>query len=104
MTVIRLTTGEFVETGCIFDGHLGHYIGQEVIRLAACLGWTDSQAIFWADHYPDLPDRIILWVWDDAVDSAVTYLNSLTPDGYSYGCHDGEFFLLSDEEWEDTDY
>ena len=36
-----------------------------------------------------------------ASEEAEEYLNSICPDGYSFGWHDGEFFLMDAEWWEE---
>ncbi len=39
----------------------------------------------------------------DAADEAEVWLNAtVAPEGYSFGWSDGEFFLWSDQDWEDT--
>jgi hypothetical protein len=39
----------------------------------------------------------------DGAEDAEQWLNDFAaPDGYSFGWHEGEFFLWSDEQWEES--
>ena len=76
-------------TGCYVAGHHGMYGGNEVMVLAKDLGWTGKVTGPYDDDY--LVD----------LDEAETWLNEhVTEEGYSFGWHDGEFFLMSQEDWQ----
>lgn len=88
------------DAGCWVAGRHGHYAMPGVIEIALAYGWADEQASGIAQRYPDLSesDQDAL---SDTVDDAEQWLNShVAPQGFSFGWHDGEFFLWSDSEWE----
>lgn len=90
-----------LEPGCWVDGHWGRYGTGRVIELAVSLGWPDEEARALLDNSPSSPpdfDDESYEISQDAED----YLNSIAPEGFSFGWFDGEFFLLSDFQWEDT--
>jgi hypothetical protein len=90
--------------GCWIDGHWGHYSGARLIQIAEAYRWNDEMAISMAQSYMgsggDIPNGALVEFYD-LVDEAENYLNTIAPEGYSFGWRDGEFFLLSNEEWED---
>lgn len=105
------------DAGCYVDGHWGQYavahaveraqefgygsdglIGaDEVIRIAAkhlaSMGPSTSEPLTDSEY-----ERLM-----DASDEVTDWLNvNVAPDGYSFGWHDGEFFLGSAEWWEES--
>lgn len=96
--------------GCWIDGHWGHYSGARLIQIATSAGWDDTDAFAAAERYmknePELDeDGVDLQyehIWD-AADEAEVWMNEhIAPEGYSFGWHDGEYFLWKDSEWEET--
>lgn len=80
------------DAGCWIDGHYGIYATERVLSIAKDLDWPVSGDI-------DINDVDQLF---DATDEAVDWMNkNVAPEGFSFGWHDGEFFLWSDEEWEE---
>lgn len=77
------------ETGLVVDGVHGIYAEAIVVTMAKDLGW-DGPA--W-----DVDD----WERQWSVDEATEWLNEChAAAGYSFGWHEGDFFYLSDDEWE----
>lgn len=98
------------QIGCWIGGSWGHYSGARLIQIAVAHGWRDSGALTVADRYmagtpildEDGEDLEWEYLWD-AVDEAEVFLNeSVAPEGCSFGWHDGEFYLWSDDEWENV--
>lgn len=101
--------------GCWVDGHWGVYGVTRVIDIATGHGWdgvtaTHQEAI---DCYSGDRDTCEGAVYGcgcpgivvDLADGAEQWLNdNCAPDGYSFGWHDGEFFLWSDESWSEESY
>jgi hypothetical protein len=92
-------TGESDDDGnpcvaaCIFDSHRGQYIYGAVVALAIQYGykpevarktWTDAEA----------GEDVV-----EAADDAEEFLNEMTPDGYSFGWSDGDYFLANEAWW-----
>jgi hypothetical protein len=86
--------------GCIFDGHRGQYIYGAIVALAIQYGYKPERLNVngahnrkpWGDREAD--DYVI-----ETADDAEVYLNTLVPDGYSFGWSDGEYFLANDAWW-----
>lgn len=86
--------------GCWVDGHWGHYGVLRMIEIAdeyGCPLTDDDRALmsaydkgeqYDADEFYSLADEIEGWMnaW-------------LAPEGYSFGWSDGEFFLMSNQDW-----
>jgi hypothetical protein len=88
------------DSGCWVAGHHGHYASAIVIETALNYGWHDTQAAEIAARYPELTEHE-QDVLNDVVNDAEQWLNEhIAPEGYSFGWHDGEFFLWTTEEWE----
>lgn len=97
------------DAGCWIDGHWGQYATAHMVLRASELGYADAEVIELANRKlgsmypapgPDLADEEEESLYD-ASDEVEQWLNeNVTPEGYSFGWHDGEFFLWSDEEWE----
>lgn len=85
------------DAGCWIDGHWGHYANQRLLAIASCYGFRYAPIDF---ENPD-EDTFEAICWE--ADRAEEWLNdNITPDGFSFGWHDGEFFLWSNEDWEQT--
>lgn len=103
--------GTVIETGCYVDGHWGHYAGAHMIMRATEFGYSDEQAIELAQRRlnemfphdgPGLDDDEYE-VFSDCIDDAEAWLNDhAAPEGYSFGWFDGEFYLWSNEDWEQS--
>lgn len=95
------------DAGCWIDGHWGRYAITNLLAIAESEGWPGmdaelasaircNDAEFCSDSC--CCQEIIV----SAADEAEAWMNAnLAPAGYSFGWHDGEFFLWSDESWED---
>jgi hypothetical protein len=118
--VYRLEEKEVVkatpdEAGCWIDGHWGQYGPARLVQLAIAYGWDDEEASELATkHLASMGPSDDEGLTDDeyealvghggAADDAEDFLNeSVAPDGYLFGWHDGEFFLWSNEDWEVED-
>lgn len=68
------------------DSSGGHHNEKEVVRLALKQGWQDGEAMaaLEEDWQASDPDH-----WNDILDDAVDFLNSVAPAGYVYGNTDG---------------
>ena len=95
--------------GCWIDGHWGQYGPARLIELAAEHGYADAEAIDLATrHLASIGPSDAPGLDDDeaealfyASDAAEEWLNSFAaPDGFSFGWHDGEFFLWDAASWE----
>lgn len=117
MTVrtVTLTTGDVAETGCWIAGHWGWRGSLRLIEIAEGFDFdqklTDDdrramQAVDDGDDTFVTSDGTISdpfeWVSGQGglADDAEAWLNKIAPEGWSFGWHDGEFFLWSDEDWE----
>lgn len=98
--------------GCFIDGHWGQYAIARVVEIARDLGWDDAEGIDIATrHLASAGPFAALDISDeehgvlvDAADDAERWLNDhVAPKGFSFGWYDGEFFLWSDESWEEMD-
>ena len=106
----RLLPGD---SGCYVDGHWGQYGIAHMITRAEDMGYNDAEVIRIADKHLA---SMITWgsagkepLTDDeyeimlcSSDEVEEWLNeNVAPEGYSFGWWDGEFFLWSDEQWEE---
>ena len=100
------------DAGCWVDGHTGQYGIARMILIAEGLGYVDEAArmpfatldcvSLARRHYygSDISDEEVENM-HQAADDVESWLNAnAAPDGYSFGWHDGEFFLQSDEWWQ----
>ena len=88
MTTVLLTNGVECETGCYVDGHwgwrgIGHMIDQARVMLP---GVELERPVDDADGFD--PDYAV-----ECSDTAEEALNAVTPEGFMWHWHDGEFFL-----------
>jgi hypothetical protein len=91
------------DAGCLIDGHHGWHAHAIMIRLAESYGYqlTAPVSVIVA-AYERTGDGMYVDVVTDVMDSAEAWLNEhVAPDGYSFGWHDGEFFLQSVEWWQE---
>lgn len=91
------------DAGCWIAGHWGHYGSAHVIRIAARYGYPDLQLYSIAERYLHasafMSAELCEAVYEGA-EHAERWLNeNAAPDGYSFGWHEGEFFLWPDEVW-----
>lgn len=91
-----------MQPGCYVDGHWGRYGTGRVIELAEEFGWDDPEALDFLlrtkESPPDFTDESY-----ELSQAAEDWLNeNVAPEGFSFGWYDGEFFLWSAQDWEDT--
>lgn len=106
-------------SGCWLEGSRGWRASAALVRIAHDYGMTlteDDLAIL--DAYEDgTTDSLTLSTGEtvdpaecvigqgEMADQAEEWLNDhVAPAGYMFGWHDGEFFLWSDDQWEDESY
>jgi hypothetical protein len=98
------------DAGCYVDGHWGQYAVAHMINRAEEFGYDDAEVISLADRHiasigSDSPPGITddeHEVMTEASDDVEQWLNeNVAPDGYSFGWHEGEFFLWSTAQWEE---
>ena len=96
------------DAGCWVDGHWGQYGGARLVDLAEGLGYGDMYVIGLAHKHlasmgPSTSDGLTDEEYEilaDAGDEVTDWLNAnVAPEGYSFGWHDGEYFLWSEETW-----
>lgn len=87
------------DAGCWIDGHWGHYAPGRLISIALAYGLPDPDGMF-TRTVEDYNDNYSEFIWDVAMD-AEDWLKQKAPEGYRFGWYDGEFFLWSDEQWEE---
>ena len=96
--------------GCYVDGHWGQYANARMVEVAEGFGYADPDVIHLAKaklasmmpsdspRLTDSQEEALI----DASDRVESWLNeNVAPEGYAFGWYDGEFFLESDEWWED---
>ena len=91
----------YLEPGCYIDGHWGRYGTGRLIEIAVEFGWKDFEALALLANSPSSPpdfDDDSFAISLDAED----YLNSIAPEGFSFGWFEGEYFLWSQQDWEDN--
>lgn len=108
------------DAGCWIDGHWGQYATARLVQIAAGYGFrgdavedpeADLARIARA-HLASIGPSDSEGISDDehetlvyGADDAEAWLNAhVAPEGFSFGWHDGEFFLWSDETWEEDAY
>jgi len=113
----------WAELGCWIDGHWGQYGPDRLVSIAVMHGWDvspdDDELVLMAQArlddigtgrtaFEELCEKHGL-VEDHALECIVSlsedaeqYLNDQCPDGYSFGWHDGEFYLWDDDDWKET--
>src|SRR6266704_4844287 len=97
------------DAGCYVDGHWGQYAVAHMINRAEEFGYNNAEVIALADRHiasmgpSDAPGLTVdeYWALNDASDEVEQWLNeNIAPEGYSFGWHEGEFFLWNTEQWE----
>lgn len=122
--MIQMTNGDWVNPGCHVEGWWGQYAADRVVVLAHQCGWDSgdrravqycvgrieyvaSQDSSWEAEFPDGYELVYADQVDCLEQAATDYLNSLlptNPDGtqsHLWGWHEGEYYLLTIEEWEE---
>jgi hypothetical protein len=112
------------DAGCWIDEINGWESHAIVAEMAMGLGWLKGQSRkdtmyqrgeiraiirayrsgsettrFRTAEIDDVPGQMINQA--GIADQATDYLNTLAPEGYSFGWHDGSLFLMSDEWWQE---
>jgi len=96
------------DAGCWIDGRQGQYATPTLVQIAQAHGW--GQEVGEGTDY-DLSNQ---WIRGKELtntevekvismaDEAEVWLNeNVAPEGFQFGWYEGEFFLWSDEQWED---
>lgn len=108
---MNITKATPEDAGCYVDGHWGQYGVAHMVKRAQEFGFDDdAEVVGIADRHLASMSRFAEPISDDehetlmwASDEVENWLNEhVAPEGYSFGWNDGEFFLWSDEEWEQT--
>ncbi len=112
------------DAGCWIDGHWGQYATARLIEIAAAHGWADDCTYDYdkpgvedertatelaSAHLASIGPSSSAGITDseheyliEASDAAEEWLNQhVAPEGFSFSWYDGEFFLWSDETWEE---
>lgn len=109
------------DAGCWIDGHWGQYGVARMVKIAADHGYVDEAAqppfatldvvacassvlrsIGPSEHEATDDEWNCL---DEACDDVEAWMNEhVAPEGFSFGWHDGEFFLQSQEWWAEESY
>lgn len=109
-TVKRATAAD---AGCWVDGHYGQYAVAIMVSVATQCGFADDELALIAarhlasmaapsDSSSQLTDTEAEYLFDSS-DRVESWLNEhVAPAGYLFGWHDGEFFLASDDWWQET--
>lgn len=107
MNDIQVERVGFDQAGCWVEGSRGWYAQPLVVRIAIGRGMEVSEADLsvlsryeCGDHELDAMETV-----SDLVDDAEAWLNEhVAAEGYSFGWHDGEFFLWADADWQDNSF
>jgi hypothetical protein len=121
MNITPITVASPSDAGCWIDGHWGQYGIARMIEIAAGLGYVDpatSPPFAQADiveiatrkmaacarpgveDISDDEEEQLSWTADDVE----AWMNdNCAPEGFSFGWFDGEFFLWSDTQWEESE-
>ena len=99
------------DAGCYVDGHWGIYGVAHMVARAQEWGYGDAEVIDLASRHlasmgPSREDGLADnedWTLTDASDEIEEWLNTnVAPEGYQFGWHEGEFFLQSDQWWNEA--
>ena len=97
MSIERLTSDA---EGCWVEGWRGRYAMEAVVHVLHAMGFPlthDEDLIL--HGWEDLDDGLEAIV--ELSDKAITWANdNLAPEGYGFGWHGGQFYLMSIDEWE----
>lgn len=101
----EITKAAASDAGCWIDGHWGIYGAVRLVAIATTHGrpMSDEDTKFvdaWHNAISSIDDVDVTDAVREIADEAETWMNeNIAPDGYSFGWHDGEFFLQSSEWW-----
>ena len=118
-----LTKPDANDMGCWIDGHWGQYGVARMVDIADGYGFGDPASPL-STHETIVISHLARWhmaammpssslelneeQWEwlmDAADMVEQWLNeNVAPEGFSFGWHDGEFFLWSTESWEENGF
>ena len=89
-----------VEAGLWIVGHAN--IDRSIIELAGSYGFeVPKDVMTLMDGLPSITMEELEYIFD-VVDEAENWLQeNVAPEGYSFGWSDGDFYLLSDSNWQD---
>lgn len=108
MTIIKATPDD---SGCYVDGHWGTYGVAHLVERAQEWGYDDTGVIELAQRHlasmgPSDTDGLTTdeyWLLVDLGNDVEEWLNdNVAPKGYSFGWHEGEFYLQSQYWWEEV--
>jgi hypothetical protein len=101
------------DAGCYVDGHWGQYGTAHMVMRATEFGYADAEVIDLAARHLDnmgpsdaegLTDDEY-WTLVDASDEVENWLNdNVAPQGHSFGWYEGEFYLGSEQWWEEETF
>lgn len=91
------------DAGCWIDGHWGHYGSARLIEIAHNFGYGRDGAMCQEYLYGDVSSLKCEFIVEASEDAEVWMNENVAPDGFSFGWHDGEWFLWSDESWESVE-
>jgi hypothetical protein len=99
------------DAGCCVDGHWGIYSVARMVERAQEWGYSDAEVIDLASrHLASMEPSTNEGLTDnehehliDASDDVEEWLNAnIAPEGHSFGWYEGEFFLESDQWWNEA--
>lgn len=90
------------DAGCIIDGVCGWMSGPRMVGIAIECGWTGDEGddeIIAGAYINNLEDG--QWdIWREIQEDVEAWLNdNVAPEGYYFGWRDGDFMLMSEETW-----
>jgi hypothetical protein len=98
LNIIRATSHD---AGCWIEADWGQYGIIRVSDIARTHGWTSPLVYDTHQAMAMEDDQRSQWECEIA-DEAEAWLNAyVAPIGYSFGWHDGEFYLWSAEQWQE---
>lgn len=93
-------TVTYADAGCWIDGHEGHYGIVTLVTIAETYGMRLSAVDSGAVSRYAAGSNAEIEIVHSIADEAEEFLNAtVAPDGYSFGWHEGAFFLWSEESW-----
>lgn len=100
-----------LEPGCYVAGHWGQYGVARMVAMAEDHGYPDERVKLLARKKIDsMQPSAAVGLTDgeeeelsDAADKVEEWLNvNVAPEDHSFGWHDGEFYLWSDDDWSEV--
>lgn len=119
VSLVKVPRATADDAGCWIDGHWGQYGTARLVQIAAAYGYVDhpsgalsAMTDLAEEHLASMGPSDSPGITDDehdalmdSADEVEAWLNTyVAPTGHYFGWHDGEFFLWSDEQWEDDAY